>query len=429
MSSSSTVTYTFVYTDSEPGRVFWGADEELSDGAPHLPDYVPGPKHPPSPAEVPYVPELEYPEYLVPSDAKDDEPFEDGDDDEEEEEHLALADSSTVLLLDPVPFQVGDTKDFELMSIHLTQITAGISSYHTTTSTIIIHLPPPIPTSLPLPLSPLPPLPTLLSIPPLVNRREDIPEVELPPHKRLCLTTLTLRYEVGESLTAAPRPTGDPAEAVEEVAPTTPEGVNATVTELTVVQEQDTQDIYTVIEDAQDRQTQLSQRDSHLDSGFPDRFTGVIDSDIDYTDFITIGTVNNMPSKRTFAATARDATATARATAAAAPMTAATVEQLIEARVYTALDNHETLQNSTNGHGDGSHNSGTETKGITRTLRECTYKDFLNCQPLTFKGTEGVVVLAQWFEKMESVFQISNCAVENQVKFATCTFLGNALTW
>ncbi|GJS22118.1 putative reverse transcriptase domain-containing protein [Tanacetum coccineum] len=31
--------------------------------------------------------------------------------------------------------------------------------------------------------------------------------------------------------------------------------------------------------------------------------------------------------------------------------------------------------------------------------------------------------------KMESVFHISNCAVENQVKFATCTFVGNALTW
>ncbi|GJW63707.1 hypothetical protein Tco_0115591 [Tanacetum coccineum] len=30
---------------------------------------------------------------------------------------------------------------------------------------------------------------------------------------------------------------------------------------------------------------------------------------------------------------------------------------------------------------------------------------------------------------MESVFHISNYAVENQVKFATCTFLGNALTW
>ncbi|GJX41674.1 hypothetical protein Tco_0256664 [Tanacetum coccineum] len=94
-----------------------------------------------------------------------------------------------------------------------------------------------------------------------------------------------------------------------------------------------------------------------------------------------------MPPKRTSAA-ARAAAATAAA--AAAPMTAAAVEQLIEARVSAALANHETLRNSTNGHGDGSHNSGTGTRGSTRTLRECTYKDFLNCQPLTFKGTEGV---------------------------------------
>nr|GEV39175.1 reverse transcriptase domain-containing protein [Tanacetum cinerariifolium] len=75
------------------------------------------------------------------------------------------------------------------------------------------------------------------------------------------------------------------------------------------------------------------------------------------------------------------------------------------------------------------HNSHTGIRGTVRTPRECTHKDFLNCQPLTFKGTEGVVVLSQWFEKMESVFHISNCTVENQVKFDTCTFLGNALTW
>ncbi|GKF26509.1 hypothetical protein Tco_0082403, partial [Tanacetum coccineum] len=87
-SASSAVTYTSVYTDSGPGRVFWGADEELYDGgsprvivygydglpmqlvAPPSLDYVPGPEHLPSPVEVPYVPEPEYPEYLVPSDAE-----------------------------------------------------------------------------------------------------------------------------------------------------------------------------------------------------------------------------------------------------------------------------------------------------------------------------------------------------------------------
>nr|GEZ06747.1 putative reverse transcriptase domain-containing protein [Tanacetum cinerariifolium] len=43
--------------------------------------------------------------------------------------------------------------------------------------------------------------------------------------------------------------------------------------------------------------------------------------------------------------------------------------------------------------------------------------------------TEGVVRLSQWLEKMESVFHISGCAIDNQVKFATRTLLGAALTW
>ncbi|GJU83465.1 putative reverse transcriptase domain-containing protein [Tanacetum coccineum] len=64
-----------------------------------------------------------------------------------------------------------------------------------------------------------------------------------------------------------------------------------------------------------------------------------------------------------------------------------------------------------------------------RTAHECTYSDFLTCQPLNFKGTEGVAGLSQWFERMESVFHISNCIVENQVKFATCTLHSVALTW
>ncbi|GJR83533.1 putative reverse transcriptase domain-containing protein [Tanacetum coccineum] len=49
--------------------------------------------------------------------------------------------------------------------------------------------------------------------------------------------------------------------------------------------------------------------------------------------------------------------------------------------------------------------------------------DFRKCQTLIFKGTKGVVELTQWFEWMEIVFRISNCSVENQVKFSTCTLL------
>ncbi|GKD26265.1 hypothetical protein Tco_1232479 [Tanacetum coccineum] len=142
-------------------------------------------------------------------------------------------------------------------------------------------------TALPLPL--LPPLPPSLYIPPPVDRRDDLPESELPPRKRLCLSTLGSRYEVGESSTA--RPTGgrgidygfvstvdaearrqgisevgygirdtwvDPAEAVPEIAPMTVGEVNTRVTELVELYERDTQDLYALLEDAQDSRTRIS---------------------------------------------------------------------------------------------------------------------------------------------------------------------------
>ncbi|GKA51034.1 hypothetical protein Tco_0744230, partial [Tanacetum coccineum] len=79
--ASSTVTYTSVDTDSESGRAFWPADEELSDGgshwvivygydglpiqpvAPPTPDYIPGPEDPQA-HDPDYVSEPIYPEYI-----------------------------------------------------------------------------------------------------------------------------------------------------------------------------------------------------------------------------------------------------------------------------------------------------------------------------------------------------------------------------
>ncbi|GJR20107.1 reverse transcriptase domain-containing protein [Tanacetum coccineum] len=78
---------------------------------------------------------------------------------------------------------------------------------------------------------------------------------------------------------------------------------------------------------------------------------------------------------------------------------------------------------------DDSHNSGTGVRRQAPHAREYTYPDFMKCKPLYFKGTEGVVELTRWFEKMETVFHISNCSVENQIKFSTCTLLRSALTW
>nr|GEW61126.1 hypothetical protein [Tanacetum cinerariifolium] len=138
---------------------------------------------------------------------------------------------------------------------------------------------------------PSPPLPPPLYIPPPVDCRDDILETEMPPRKRLCLSTLGSRYEIGESSTARPnrgrgidygfvstldaearrRGIGevrygirdawvDPAEADPEIAPMTFREVNTRVTELAELHKHDTHDLYALLENAQDSRTHISQR-------------------------------------------------------------------------------------------------------------------------------------------------------------------------
>ncbi|GJT39703.1 hypothetical protein Tco_0939568 [Tanacetum coccineum] len=132
---------------------------------------------------------------------------------------------------------------------------------------------------------------TNLPIPSPVDRRDDIPESEQPPRKRLHLSTIRSRYEIGESSTARPvrgqgidygfistvdaeerrqgiRDVGygirdtwvDPAEVVPEIAPMTVGEVNTRVVELAELHERDTQDLYALLEDAQDGRSRISQR-------------------------------------------------------------------------------------------------------------------------------------------------------------------------
>ncbi|GKD55372.1 putative reverse transcriptase domain-containing protein [Tanacetum coccineum] len=56
-----------------------------------------------------------------------------------------------------------------------------------------------------------------------------------------------------------------------------------------------------------------------------------------------------------------------------------------------AMIDQAVLRNSTNG--DGSHNSHGDNQKNVQTTRPCFYADFMKCQPLNFKGNEGVVGL------------------------------------
>nr|GEV82436.1 hypothetical protein [Tanacetum cinerariifolium] len=389
--ASSAVTYTSVYTDSKPRRVFWGVDEELSNGgslpvivygydglpmlpvAPPSPDYISGseePQTPPAPQDEdehelmfiqPHDPDFvlepiyheyipledehilpveeqplppivsptaESPRYVAESDPEEDPeeyeedeiedgpvdyPMDGGDDDdgnssgydaddededeededekEEEEEHLAPADSTIV------------TPIAELTSISLPPEAE-------------MHDPAALPS---------PPLPPSSYPPPPVDHRDGIPESERPP-----------RYGIRDTWI-------DPAEAVPEMAPTTLEKVNTRVTELAELHEHDTQDLYVVLEDAQD---------DSIDSPSDERHE----------------TRDGRHAGRVVSTTWTDKESR---TARRGPL----------------------LRNSTNG--DRSQSSHEDNPRHVQTIRPCFYADFMKCHP----------------------FNISGCAIENQEVF------------
>ncbi|GKC83172.1 hypothetical protein Tco_1138889 [Tanacetum coccineum] len=276
--------------------------------APPSPDYIPGPEDPQTPPvpqdedepeeqPLPLVdsPTAESPGYVTESDPEEDpEEYEDdetedgpvdypmdggddGDDDDgdssgddaddededdedeegEEEEHLAPADSAIDIPVDEHVFPYEGTKP--IIPPPSTDITIGARVTVPPAHSSPLPMPSPLlpssgcPTQIQtlriastqalidavtaaLPSPPLPPLPPSLYIPPLVDCRDDIPESEQPPRKRLCLSTLGSKYEVGESSTARP------------------------TRELAELHEHDTQDLYALLEDAQDSRSRISQR-------------------------------------------------------------------------------------------------------------------------------------------------------------------------
>ncbi|GJZ52794.1 hypothetical protein Tco_0607679 [Tanacetum coccineum] len=335
-SASFAVTYTSVYTDSEPGRPV----------APPSPDYIPGPKDPQTPPvpqdedeleeqPLPPVdsPTAESPRYVTKSDPEEDpEEYEDngtedglvdypmdggdnGDDDnddssgddaddedgdeededeeEEEEEHLAPADSvsritvrlqASISLLPEVEVErlLAMPTPPPLISLSPPSAREHLASLHSALVDAVTAT---------LPSPPLPLLLPSLYIPPPVDRRDDILESEQRPRKRSCLFALGPRYEVGESSTTRPikgrgvdygfvstldaeerrrgiREVGygirdtwlDPAKAVPEIAYMTLGEVNTRVTKLAELHEHDTQDLYALLEDAQEGRTRISQR-------------------------------------------------------------------------------------------------------------------------------------------------------------------------
>nr|GEW86745.1 hypothetical protein [Tanacetum cinerariifolium] len=372
----------------------------------------------------------------------DDEPFDDDDTDdedpeeepfeedgEEEEEHLAPADSSAIRLrrarrtIRPEPPMSAS-------------IEACIARHADLPS------PPLLVPSLPLPF----PSPFTTSLTdtgaPLGYR------------KRACLTTLAPRFEIEESSVAGaarqPRPiesdlrryrveqagygitdTWDEiVDTLMEIAPTTLKGVNEIVIELDTTVRQRTDDFEIRFEEAQDDRALLRARVNTL---FRDRLdhrrtSMLMDREANY-------------AREAWAFSMDRSSAIVAHVRTLETQVAALIAQTssLQTQLTTTLGRIEVLKARDPELQEGPDEKIAPKKRTTRatpatattpttTITNAQLQDLIDRGIAAALAERTVISLTRWLEKMESVFQISNCTVACQVKFASCTLQGSTLT-
>ncbi|GJR84293.1 putative reverse transcriptase domain-containing protein [Tanacetum coccineum] len=211
----------------------------------------------------------------------------------------------------------------------------------------------------------------------------------------------------------------DPAEAVPEIAPVTLGEVNTRVTELAELHEHDTQDLYALLEDAQDSRSRISQR---------------VDMDSQRVDLL-MG--DRMTLQETVWMVEEEAYASREAWAHSIGLSQATHQELQTHRdhVYaheTHLQAHQTqlqlqgtlIQTQHQVHETRFQMQQAELAALRETDRRRQAQMRRARQP----GPEARIPDHQ-DASGDADSHIYGCAIENQVKFATCTLLGAALTW
>ncbi|GJR09117.1 putative reverse transcriptase domain-containing protein [Tanacetum coccineum] len=91
-----------------------------------------------------------------------------------------------------------------------------------------------------------------------------------------------------------------------------------------------------------------------------------------------------------------------------APMTQAAIRRMIKESVDAAIAAERARQ--ANVRNDASRSGPVRGRDTAPAVRECTFSKFMKCNPAAFRGVEGAVELRRWFNKTESVFEISECA-------------------
>ncbi|GJY31271.1 hypothetical protein Tco_0414766 [Tanacetum coccineum] len=382
------------------------------------------------PAEDEEDPEEDPADYPANGGDDDDESSDDDDDveeDEEEEEHLAPADSTDVASpgVDPV-LSAEETKPFETdeyavtpppaycttarisvrpQALLPTSIEARITEFASAPTPL---LPPPYPLSpwsSPLPHIPSPPLP--LPSPPLtsptydqaplghreamIRVRDDIPEEDMPPQKRFVL--IALPPGPGHDARTIAR-AADRAEDVVYVRAlqafkhrmmTSIEEVNLRVSYQAQVCRKESKDFYTQLHDAQ-----TDRRDIKLEIDVNRALLArleTLETHVSRMEWqhqaVEDRAVRQM--MRTHVLEARAQIDMVEDTGATNAMTPESIQAIIDRAIQ---------RNSTHTQDDASQSSGGGLRRHVQFARVCSYTDFMKCQPLNFKGTEGVVGLS-----------------------------------
>nr|GEW00480.1 hypothetical protein [Tanacetum cinerariifolium] len=424
---------------------------EEPEQAPLSPDYVPGPEEPeqapPSPVYLPYVPELVYPEYMSP-----------------EDDPLPVAATPTadspgyILKFDPNR----DPKEDEEEDPE-----EDPADYPTDSTVVALPAVDHVPSKEviePLPRIPSPPLP-IPSPPPDSPTHIEIFEICLPLRKRLRFASLTPSQEVGESSAAGAARQNEPAiarddpyslvreeiyrfvdrvdvafgrpmskelgygitdtwdelvGASEEIAPTTLQGVNQRVTDLSTIVEQETtimdRPVHRHLAVMVERETRMAREAWGL---------SMYDSDNAYSDVMSLRTMLVVQHAFILDLQAADR----RRQGAIKELVAADHKRQGVTAALAARD--------ANRNGNDSHTLGTGRP--VQVAHECTYPDFLKCQPLNFKGTEGVVGLK--IDKIEryvdglpdtihgSVMATKPKTMQDAIEFATELMNKKINTW
>ncbi|GKA80359.1 putative reverse transcriptase domain-containing protein [Tanacetum coccineum] len=382
---------------------------------PPSPDYIPGPEEPQSPPPLDFVPESDPEEEPEEDDEdpeedpadypadRDDDDDEDEDEDEEEE-HPAPADFVPPVHRMTARISIRDEPSISLPPREEVERLLALTT------------PPPSPLT---PLSS--PLPQIPSPPPNSPTHIEIPESCLPLVKRVVVifsppSSHECRVEIQQPNIRLSRnydyditDTCMIGRSHRRIAPTPIEGVNQRLLSLLTIVEEETTNMYGIMEDAQDDRSQLRGRVNLLyrDRPIHSRLAVMVEFPVGSMDpqkvlhslmhreagsmFLEFGyDVAMLCSLRKTTRLNPDATPTpVTDTHTTTSVTNAQIQAMINEGVIAALAARDATRN-----GDDSHTSGTGAKGLCQVAREMHLPDFLKSNPLELQVTEDAIEFA-----------------------------------